>query len=61
MSDEPPVKRRGRPAIDEQRAPSVRIGVRVSPPTFDTLAAQARREQLSLSELLRKRFLSHKN
>jgi predicted HicB family RNase H-like nuclease len=47
-------KRRGRPTIDPDGTPSVRLNLRVTPKHFDALCARASAQHETLSALVRR-------
>jgi hypothetical protein len=52
--DDPDRRRRGRPSIGGTDDPSVHVGVRLGKAYYDVLCRQAKREGVSVPELIRR-------
>jgi CxxC motif-containing protein (DUF1111 family) len=54
MSTDPPSKKRGRPPLDVTDATSVHVHLRLPSKQYDALCQRAKRDDLTLPELLRR-------
>ena len=59
--DDPDRRRRGRPSIDGTDDPVVQVGVTLRKAYFDALCRQAKREGVSVPELIRRGLAGNKN